>query len=145
MGIRRPANGNDYVLALDPAAGTNYTLIVCLLSNSLERTSSEIDASSKCGPATLAGTQTIKVPFEFQDILDTANGEISEEALHPLWEDRTLITWKFGKMTPGEGDVTYTGSGYITQLNTTSGKDAVVTTSGVLSVSGSITQTRTGS
>lgn len=145
MGIRRPANGNDYVLAIDPAAGTNYILIVCLLSNSLERTSAEIDASSKCGPATLAGTQTIKVPFEFQDILDTANGEISEDALHPLWENRTTVSWKYGKFTPAAGDVTYTGLGYITQLNTTSGKDAVVTTSAVLSVTGAATQTRTGS
>lgn len=145
MGIRRPASGNDYVLALDPAAGTNYTLLVCLLSNALERTSAEIDASSKCGPATLPGTQTIKIPFELQNMLDTANGEISEYNLHSLWENRTVVTWKFGKLIPAAGDETYTGSGYITQLNTTSAKDGVVTTSVVLSVTGNATQTRTGS
>ncbi len=136
MGIRRQALGSDYVLAIDPDGSTNglnYRLIVCLTSNSFDRTSNQIDASSKCGPATIPGAQTISVPFEFQDILDTDNGEISEDVLHPLWQNRTIVGWKFGKITPGEGDVTYTGLGYITQLNTTSPNDGIVTTSGILS------------
>lgn len=145
MGVRRTILGKDYVIAIDPANGTNYYLVVCLTSNSLERTSNEIDAGSKCGPATIPGSQTIKIPFEFQDVLDANNGEISEEVLHPLWQNKTPISWKFGRLIPDEGDVTYTGTGYITQLNTTSGNDALVTTTASLSVNGDITQTRTGS
>lgn len=145
MGLRRTILGKDYVLAIDPAAGTNYYLLVCLLSNGLDRTSNEIEAGSKCGPATIPGTQTAKVPFEFQDVLDASNGEISEEVLHPLWQNKTLITWKFGKLTPVEGDVSYTGQGYIMQLTTTSPNDGLVSTTGSLGVSGIITQTRTGS
>jgi len=145
MGLRRTILGKDYVLAIDVFAGTNWDLIVCLLSNGLERTSNEIEAGSKCGPATIPGTLTAKVPFEFQDVLDAANDEISEEVLHPLWQNKTYISWKFGKITPAAGDVTYTGFGYITQLNTTSPNDGLVSTTATLAVSGNMVQTRTGS
>ena len=145
MGARREISGNDILLAIDPAGGTNYNLIVCLTSNSLERTTNEIDASSKCGPNLLPGTQTIKVPFEFHDVLDTNNGEVSESALHPLWAAKTIISWKFGKVTPAAGDVTYTGTGFIGTLNTVAAQNAPVVTSGSLAIQGSITQTVTGS
>ncbi len=145
MGIRREISGNDVLLAIDPAAGTNYNLIVCLTSNSLERTTAVIDAGSKCGPNLLPGVQTITMPFAFYDVLDTANGEISEEALHPLWAGSTTISWKFGKVTPEEGDVTYTGLGYISDLKTTAAQNQPTSTTGTISVQGTITQTRTGS
>lgn len=145
MGTRRPAQGSDIVLAIDPAAGTNYILIVCLTSNSLERTTAVIDAGSKCGPSLLPGVQTISLPFTFNDMFDTANGEISEEALHPLWASSQTITWKFGKLIPAAGDVTYTGAGYISDLKTTAALNQPVQTTGTVSVQGSITQTRTGS
>ncbi len=145
MGVRREISGNDVVLQIDPDGGTNYILLVCLTSNSLERTTNEIDAASKCGPNLLPGTQQIKVPFEFIDVLDTTNSEISEEALHPLWANKSIISWKFGKVSPAAGDVTYTGTGFIGQLNTTAVQNDVVKTSSSIAVQGTITQTRTGS
>lgn len=145
MATTRAVIGGDYVIAIDPLASTNYHLVVCLTSNSLERTSNEIDASSKCGPATLPGAQTIKVPFEFQDVLNLLTGEISEADLHPLWANKTRISWKFGRFTPVADDITYTGFGYITQLNTVAANNAVVTTTATISVDGNITQVKTGS
>lgn len=145
MGIRRPILGSDYVIALDLLAGSNYKLVVCLTSNSVERTSNEIDAGSKCGPATIPGSQTAKVPFEFQDMLDYDTGEISEQDLHPVWQNKTYISWKFGRLVAQPGDKTYTGFGYITTLNTVAGNNALVTTTATLSVSGNMIQINTGS
>lgn len=144
-GVRREISGNDIVLSIDPSGGTDYTLLVCLTSNSLERTTNEIDASSKCGPNLLPGTQTIKVPFEFHDVLNTTIDEISEQALHPLWAAKTIITWKFGPISPSVGDVSYTGTGFIGTLNTVAAQNSPVVTSGSLAVQGSITQIVTGS
>ncbi len=145
MANPRGVIGGDYVLAIDPLAGENYQLIVCLTSNGLERTSNEIDASSKCGPATIPGAQTIKVPFEFQDVIIYNAGEVSEADLHPLWQAKTLITWKFGRLVPEPDDITYYGEGYITQLNTTAPNNGIVTTTGSIAVNGDITQVKTGS
>ena len=145
MGVRREISGNDYLLFIDPAGGTNYNLIVCLTSNSIERTTNEIDAASKCGPNLLPGTQSIKVNFEFHDVLDTSNGEISEGALHALWAAKTIISWKFGVTSPNPGDVTYTGTGFFGTLNMTAAQNSPTTVSSSIAVQGSITQTVTGS
>lgn len=145
MGVRREITGNDILLFIDPAGGTNWDLIVCLTSNSIERTTNEIDAASKCGPNTLPGNQSIKVNFDFHDVLDTNNGEISEDALHILWAAKTVISFKFGKTVPGAGDVTYTGKGFLGNLNMTAAQNSPVVVTSSIAVQGSITQTRTGS
>lgn len=145
MGIRRPAQGSDIVLAIDPNNGTNYYLIVCLTTNSLERTTAVIDAGSKCGPLLLPGVQSITLPFTFNDMFDTNNGEISESNLHPLWASSQTISWKFGKLIPAAGDVTYTGAGYISDLKTSAALNQPVQTTGTISVQGNITQLITGS
>ncbi len=145
MGLRREISGNDILLFIDPAGGTNWDLIVCLTSNSLERTTNEIDAASKCGPNLLPGNQTIKVNFDFHDVLDTANGELSEGSLHPLWAAKTIVSWKFGKANPAAGDVTYTGTGFLGTLNTTAAQNAPVVTTSSIAVQGTISQTVTGS
>jgi hypothetical protein len=93
----------------------------------------------------LPGNQSIKVPFTFEDVLDTTNAELSEEALHPLWANKTIISWKFGKVTPQAGDVVYTGTGFIASLNTAAAMNSAVQTTASIGVQGTITQTRTGS
>lgn len=142
---RREISGNDILLLIDPDGGTNFDLIVCLTSNSLERTTQVIDAGSKCGPSKLPGVQSIQVPFTFNDVLQTSNGEISESALHTLWAAKTVFTWKFGKVTPLAGDVTYTGSGFLGSLNTTAAQNQQVSTTSTIEVQGDITQVVTGS
>ena len=145
MGARREISGNDIVLQIDPDGGTNFALLVCLTSNSLERTTQVIDAGSKCGPSKLPGVQSIQVPFTFNDVLDTNNGEVSESALHPLWAAKTIVSFSYGKVMPGEGDVTYTGKAFIGDLKSTAAQNSPATTSGTLEVQGDITQVVTGS
>jgi hypothetical protein len=145
MGTRREISGNDILLSIDPDGGTNYKLLVCLTSNSLERTTNVIDAASKCGPNKLPGVQDIKVPFTFYDVLDADAGEVSEDALHPLWANKTTISWKYGPAIPASGDVTYTGIGFIGSLNKADAQNSPSTITGTIEVKGTITQTITGS
>lgn len=145
MGLRREISGNDILLFIDPLGGTNYNLIVCLTSNSINRTTNQIDASSKCGASILPGTQTITVPFEFHDVWDTANGEFSEADLHPLWALKTTFSWKYGLAIPTEGSVAYTGVGFLANLNIVAAQNTAVTSSAEIAVQGAITQVKTGS
>lgn len=145
MGQRRALNGNDIVLAVDPLGGTSYTLLVCLNSNSIESTTSVIDASSKCGPNKLAGITDNKISLEIIDYVDTTNSELSSADLFDLQQAKTTITWKYGKVVPAAGDNTYTGSGFFANWKNTANKNSPVTTTCDLEVQGTITKTRTGS
>ena len=145
MGIRREISGNDSLLSIDPLAGTNYTLLVCLNSNSLESTTSVIDAGSKCGPNKLAGTIDNKIALEVIDVLDTTNSELSSEALFELQQAKQIVSWKYGKVTPAAGDVTYTGTGFIASWKNNANKNSPVTTTCDLEIQGNIVKTRTGS
>ena len=145
MGIRREISGNDILLSIDPLAGTNYTLLVCLNSNSLESTTSVIDAGSKCGPNKLAGTIDNKIALEVIDVLDTTNSELSSEALFELQQAKQIVSWKYGKVTPAAGDVTYTGTGFIASWKNNANKNSPVTTTCDLEIQGNIVKTRTGS
>jgi len=145
MGTRRPLNGNDIVLALDPAGGTNYTLLVCLESNSIASTTAVIDASSKCGPYKLPGITDNKVALALVDWVDTTNTELSSYDLFQLQQAKTTVGWKYGKVSPAAGDVTYTGVGFLANWNNVSAQNQAVKTTCDLEVQGTITATRTGS
>lgn len=145
MGARREISGNDILLQIDPLGGTTFDLIVCLTSNSLERTTQVIDAGSKCGPSKLPGVQSITLPFAFNDVLDVATGEISEEDLHDLWANKTIFTWKFGVVTPKAGDVTYTGKGFLGSLSIVAAMNSSANSTSTIEVQGSITKVKTGS
>lgn len=142
---RRQISGIDILLQIDPLGGNNYDLVVCLTSNSLERTTTVIDAASKCGPEKLPGVQSIQIPFVFNDVLDVNSGEISESDLHTLWQNKTVFSWKYGKVTPVAGDVSYTGTGFLSDLKTTDAQNAASSTSGTIEVQGDIIQVKTGS
>ena len=146
MGIRRQISGIDILLAIDPAGGTDYKFVVCLTTNSLERTTAVIDAASKCGPYYLPGVQSIQIPFTFNEVLDTDDMvEMSEEALHPLWANKTIVGWKYGPADPQGGDLTFTGIGFIGELKRSDPDNAVSSVSSTLYVQGAITMTKTGS
>lgn len=136
MGTRREISGNTILLSIDPDGGTNYSLIVCLTANSLERTTNQIDASSKCGPSILPGTQTVTVTFEYHDVLDTLNGEVSDAALYPLWRDKLTVSWRFGPAIPAAGDAVYTGVGFLATLNLAAAQNTPVTGNGTIGVQG---------
>jgi len=138
---RREISGNDILLKVDPLGGTNYVLLVCLNSNSLESTTSVIDAGSKCGPNKLPGVLDNKIQLEIIDVLDVASGEISSSELFTLQQNKTVFSWYYGPMTPVAEDVKYTGKGFLASWNNVAAKNTPVITTCTLEIQGNITQT----
>ena len=133
-------NGTDWLLFIG-LDGITYNTVVCLTSQTVDRTTNEIDAKSKCGPDKLAGTQDNGVSFEGQVMADPTTGRISTDDLDDYWRNRTTIYWKCGKAVPVVGDVTYLGTGFVSKLSETGAQDAVLTFSGAIGVYGTIAKT----
>lgn len=133
-------NGTDVLLfvGLD---GVTYNTVVCLTSESVNRTTSVIDAKSKCGPDTLPGTQTNDIDFAGQVLADPDAGKTSTDELDDHWRNMTTIYWKVGKATPAIGDVTYSGTGFISDLKEDFAQDTVATFTGKISPYGLISKT----
>ncbi len=136
-------SGNDILLFIDPSGGTSYDTVVCLTSQSLKRTTNTIDAASKCGPDKLAGTQDISIDFEGQNLYDAASGKVSESDLHDLWAGKTTIGWKYAPASPVTGDVSYAGTGFISDLTANAADADPSTFTATIQVKGSITKTVT--
>lgn len=135
----RKINGKDIILMVDPAGGTAYSTIVCLTSNSKKLTTAILDAATKCGPDSQAGTQTVTIDFTGSVAVDPDAERISEGDLYPLWKDSTTIGWKIGPAVPVEGDVSYTGTGFISDLSDTYDMNGATFT-GTIAASGTPTQ-----
>jgi len=133
-------NGTDVLLFIG-LDGITYETVVCLTSESVTRTTNEIDAKSKCGPDKLPGTQDNQVTFEGQVMADPDSGRTSTDELDDHWREKTTIYWKVGKAVPTVGDVTYYGTGFISKLDEVFAQDAVATFSGAISPYGLISKT----
>lgn len=133
-------SGNDVLLFIG-TNGVTYNTVVCLTSNSVTRATNIIDAKSKCGPDKLPGTQDNEIAFEGQLMADPSGGRISIDDLDDYWRNITTIYWKMGKVTPLVGDITYSGTGFISKLDEVAAQDAPVTFSGSISPYGTISKT----
>lgn len=133
-------NGTDVVLMLG-TDGITYNTVVCLTSQTVSRTTAEIDAKSKCGPDKLAGTKDNGVSFEGQVMADPTTGRVSTDEIDDYWRNVTTVYWKMGKAVPITGDVTYSGTGFISKLDEVFAQDAVATFSGAIGVYGTIAKT----
>ncbi len=133
-------SGNDVLLFIS-RDNITFSTVVCLTSNSVTRTTNIIDAKSKCGPDKLPGTQENGITFEGQLMADPSNGRISVDDLDDYWRNITTIYWRVGKAVPLIGDITYTGTGFISKLDETAAQDTPVTFSGEIGVYGLITKT----
>lgn len=133
-------NGTDVLLFIG-LDGITYPTVVCLTSQTVSRTTNEIDAKSKCGPDKLPGTQDNGVTFEGQIMADPSGGRISVDDIDDYWRNKTTVYWKVGKAVPIIGDITYLGTGFISKLDDTYAQDAVATFSGAISPYGLIQKT----
>lgn len=134
-------SGKEILLYLDPAGGTDYSTVVCLTNQTWQGTSNVIDATSKCGPDTLPGTQTNSVTFEGQQLFHPASGTVSGASLFDLWKNSTTVGWKISPTTPIDGDEILSGTGWISDLSKNYNQTDPSTFSGTLSIYGSTTQT----
>lgn len=133
-------SGDDVLLFIG-TDGVTYDTVVCLTSNGITRATNTIDAKTKCGPDSQPGTQTNGVSFEGQVLADPSSGKISTDELDDHWRNKTTIYWKMGKLSPLVGDVTYSGTGFIAQLDETFAQDTSATFSGTIGVYGIISKT----
>ena len=133
-------NGTDVLLFVG-TDGLTYPTVVCLTSQTVSRTTNEIDAKSKCGPDKLPGTKDNGVSFEGQIMADPSAGRVSTDDLDDYWRNATTIYWKVGKAVPVTGDVTYSGTGFISKLDEVFAQDAVATFSGAIGVYGTLSKT----
>lgn len=128
-------NGTDMLLFISED-GVDYNTVVCLTTESITRTTTQIDAKTKCGPDKLPGTQENAVTFEGQCIADPVTGKTSVVDLVNYWTNKDTIYWKVGPAVPQTGDPVYTGTGFIAELSETYGQDAPGTFSGSIGVYG---------
>jgi hypothetical protein len=128
-------SGTDVLLMLS-TDGVTYDTVVCLTQQGITRATTEIDAASKCGPDTLPGKQTNAVSFEGQLVADPNTGSTSIADLFNYWTNKTTVYWKMGKVSPVTGDVTYSGTGFISKLDETFGLDNPSTFSGSIGIYG---------
>ena len=127
-------SGNDVLLFIG-TDGINYDTVVCLTSNGITRATNTIDAKTKCGPDSLPGTQDISLTFEGQVMLDVAG---SLEDLYSYWSNKDTVYWKMGPASPVSGDITWSGTGFLSQLDDTYAQDTPGTFSGQISIYGSM-------
>lgn len=133
-------SGNDVLLFVG-TDGNNYNTVVCLTSNAITRATNEIDANTKCGPDKLAGVKSNGLTFEGQSMFDPSSNRVSVDDLDDYWRNTTTVYWKMGKAIPAVGDVTYSGTGFISQLDETFAQDTPSTFSGAIGIYGTIAKT----
>lgn len=133
-------SGNDVLLQLSDD-NTNWDVVICLTSNGITRATTEIDANTKCGPDKLPGVQTLGLTFEGQVMLDPNNGYAGLDILEGYFANKSTIYWKMGPLSPAIGDITWSGTGFISQLDETYAQDTPGTFSGAIGIYGSITKT----
>ena len=141
--MARKMVGKDNILMLDPAGGTSFQTILCLTENSFKIANEIIDAKSKCGPDNLPGTQSFEISCSGMAMVDGDATQQDIAELYTLAANVTTVGWKMGKVTPASKDVTWTGTGFISNLDITAPQDGPVTFSLTLGVYGSVTQTVT--
>lgn len=122
---------------IDPANGINYSLVICLTSQSYNRAANVIDATSKCGTLQLNGTKTRSFDIEGQIMYNPEVGQVSEKELNDYFEADTKIGWKQSRAIPVDGDVIYSGvDAIISNLTATAPLDGVSTFSATLQING---------
>lgn len=130
-------SGNDVLLFIG-TDGNTYNTVICLTSNAITRARAIIEANTKCGADSLPGTLSNGLTFEGQNMYDPVAGSISVDDLDDFWRNGTTIYWKMGKAAPAIGDITYTGTGFISQLDETFAQDSASTFSGAIGIYGTI-------
>lgn len=108
----------------DGATPTEVFLqVVCLTSESFNRTTSALDASTACGQKSQPGTKELTVDIAGTQVLSPDSPTMSIEELDDLWKLDTVFNAKIGPAEPQPGDVTRSFKAYITNLVDTTSFD----------------------
>jgi len=119
-------NGRDIILMIDPTGGSSFVNVICLTSNTITNSLTELDASSKCGNKFIQGAKFDSSITGEGFVIDPDTGAPTDKGyndLFKLFTQRATVGIKFGKATPTTGDAVYTGTAFITQLEAVAGDD----------------------
>lgn len=123
-------NGSDILIAIDLAGGTSYTTVVCLTSNTITNTVTELDGSSKCGNEFVVGTRFDASIDGEGFLVDPDTGTPTSKGypeLYTAFVNRLVVGIKFGKATPTTGEAVYSGTAFITNLELSAPFDELAT------------------
>jgi hypothetical protein len=112
-------SARDYILLADIDNDGTFKPVACLTSNSLTSTLNVIDATSKCGDQFQAGP-SFSQSFRAEGFAIDETGTPAKDSYQQLYTAhaaRTTFAMKMGKATPTAGDITYSGSVFISAFD----------------------------
>ena len=139
-------SGRDYILLADIDGDSTYKPVACLTSNSITSTLGTIDATSKCGDSYTPSpsfNQTIECEGFAIDETGTPAKD-SYQQLYTAHAAKTQFAIKMGKASPSAGDITYSGTVFISNFGVNAAdKDDVKFTATFVVTAPPLTQTET--
>lgn len=112
-------SARDYILLADIDGDSTFKPVACLTSNSLTSTLNVIDATSKCGDQFQAGP-SFSQSFRAEGFAIDETGTPAKDSYQQLYTAhaaRTTFAMKMGKATPTSGDITYSGTVFISAFD----------------------------
>lgn len=112
-------SARDYILLADIDGDSTFKPVACLTSNSLTSTLNVIDATSKCGDQFQAGP-SFSQSFRAEGFAIDETGTPAKDSYQQLYTAhaaRTTFAMKMGKATPTAGDITYSGTVFISAFD----------------------------
>lgn len=128
--MSKKINGRDILVAIDLAGGTTYRTIVCLTSNTITNSVTELDGSAKCGNDFVPGVKFESSIDGEGFLVDPDTGSptnIGYPELYTAFVNRSVVGLRFGKASPTSGEAVYTGPAFITNLEQVAADDTLVT------------------
>jgi len=114
-------SARDYILLADIDGDGTYKPVACLTTNSLTSTVNTIDATSKCGDQFQPGP-AFNQSFKCDGFAIDETGTPSKDSYQQLYvahSARTVFAMKMGKAVPAAGDITYSGTVFISNFDVT--------------------------
>ena len=123
-------NGRDLLVFIDPAGGTSWKSVICLTSNTISNSLTELDATSKCSNKWVPGAKFEATITGEGFLVDQDTGiatDLGYPELYDLFDSKVTFNVKFGKASANTGEAIYTGSAFITKLDLVAKDDALTT------------------
>lgn len=114
-------SGRDYILLADIDGDATFKPVACLTTNSFTSTNDTIDATSKCGNS-YTPSPVFSQSFDCEGFAIDETGTPSKDSYQQLYAAhaaKTQFAMKMGKASPAAGDITYSGTVFISDFGVT--------------------------
>lgn len=139
-------SGRDYILLADIDNDGTFKPVACLTSNSITSTLGTIDATSKCGDS-YTPSPSFNQSIECEGFAIDETGTPAKDSYQQLYAAhaaKSTFAMKMGKAVATTGDITYSGSVFISNFAVNAAdKDDVKFTATFVVVTPPLTQTET--